>query len=996
MSSVSFPIDSNPANCTIHKPWFPSKTLKIDARGVWMSSPADLSAFAAYRVVLECTNKYNYTNTLYSDGFVVDTSEAPLLDLMHEHKQEDGRNGQTSETFTAGWTTTPPAVGGFKRITYGAIDSTGKDFAPPSVLLRSEEEEVNVLPPLDTDVKNGTVWVEVTTQTGKVRRSYTDLGHVSNGFPCIGKITMSSNLNSEPQYLTSLDKISVSAQWRPKLASGSVVDASCTGRKVVTHLDGVEEHPIRGEKASNLTSKLNNTGWVVNQLHAARVELWTSIIVGYNITNLTESENVTYDGLPGMCTTRNIQKDSNGDRIYTVPKHKNYTTNRTKLWCETKCTKQKDCTGFQHSTNTLPTSVPCKVFEKVQETEMERGTKNIGYAKAADKLTCYVAHRSGDDKTQDKVAIFESLNISEMLSMPFIRVNGSVCCQSADEPIVGLFARSQADKTFEVVSGLSDKKAVNVELANDWLVVSTIDKQTTQVKLSITDVSASASNAYNLTSDARAVSLTAPSGTAGTNAVAVGGNTVAIVTRQALNLVNAADGLLSKWIELSKHSWTAGSHLAVSDDGAWVAISGRDGQNSGQNAVALFEASKPDSTPRRIIAGSAANAIKCLALSKNNLIVGTGSTLSVFSVTDASLAPLTLPYGSACDVRGSFAVAASLKNSGEFTVYHIDVKKSLKKPLCTVKGDAVTGSKFASSVAFMQAQNVGNVTVVVDSSKGIWVYEVREDNDRFRCEVAGHVPADNTSPPVSLAAGAHAFIRQLDGSTKLSPTAFDISYYCGRNMMRVPGRGCVSCPAGSRSLGGFHSTCHECGDKPYCVGKNGLIANELSVIEEMYNGTNKILEEGQEIWAEMVFEGQNGNEVVLTTGAQVYDPSPPVVMEVLDIDPVPVKNITFANGMSLQTYTIQDIDFTPFADRAVVYWQGCNDTQSGIKSARVCFMETATGRELVCKEDPKIQNGGTWVIAKSNLTETLTHGSNYVFKVECVNKAGLASVVRIQ
>ena len=967
-----------------------------------MSSPADLSAPAAYRVVLKCTNKYGYTNTLHSDGFIVDTAEAPQLDLMHAHKRDDGRNGQTSKTFTAAWTTPPPTAGGFKRIAYGAVDATGQDFALPSVLLSSDLKKVNVLTPPEMGTKNATVWVEVTTKTGKSRRIYTDLGHVSNGYPCIEKITMSTNLKPEPDYLTSLEGVSVSAQWRPEVASGTVVNATCIGRKVVTFLDGNKERPFRGEKASNLTDKLtnpNNTNWLVGELHAARVELWTSVIVGYNVTNLTEPGNVTYDELPGMCTTRSIKRDETSNkRIYVVPKHKDYTVNRTKTWCEAKCTKQKNCTGFQHNIDKSVTSVPCKIFEKVDETEQERGTKNIGYSKKVGGITCFIAVRSGNGKKTEKVAIFKSLNISKSIPINVIRLDGSVCCQSAKKPILGLFASSQADASFEVVSGLSAQKHVTATIASDVLVVSTIDKKTGKIKLSITNVSTAASNAYNLTTRPRIVSLTASSGNVGTNVVAAGGNKVAIVTRQALKIVNARDGTLSKWVDLAKHGLTTGSQLAVSDDGAWVALSGSDKKNAGKTIVALFHTSrsKLDSAPRRIVVGASAQSIDCLALSKHNLIVGVGGYIRVFSVSDASLAPLVLPHGTACDVHESFAVVASVKNTGEFMVSHIDVKKSLNKPVCTVKGDAVTGSNLGSSVAFMQAQNLGNVTVVVNSSKGIWVYEVREDKSSFKCERAGHVSSEKNSPPVSLAAGARAFVRQLDGSTKVSPTAFDISFYCSRNMMRVPGRGCVPCPEGSRSLGGFHSTCHQCGDSPYCVGKDGLIAAKLSVLDKLYKGKNKTLKEGQHIWAEMVFEGQNGNDVVLTTGTQVYDPSPPIVMEVMDLNPIPVKNVTLGNNQVVSTYAILDIDYTPFADRAVGYWQGCNDTQSGIQSARVCFVEKSSGKEMMCKQGPDIKNGGTWKITKKDLGDNLKHGQSYFFRLRCVNKAGLPTVVRMQ
>ena len=965
-----------------------------------MWSAADLRAPVAYRVVLECTNIYRYTKTLYSDGFIVDTAEAPQLDLKHVHKREDGRNGQTSTTFTAAWTTSAPANVGFKRITYGAVNSSGKAFAPPSILLRHDLKHVKVLTPLRMGATDAAVWVEVTTKTGKSRRSYTDLGHVSNGYPCIGKLTMSANLNSEPDYLTSLDKIPVSAQWRPDVSPGKVVSHdTCTGRKVVTFLDGEEERPNRGEKASNLPDKyinltnLDNASWHVEQLHAARVELWTSVLVGYNITNVTEHAHVTYDALPGYCTTSDIKRDANNKRIYKVPLHKNYTTNRTKAWCEARCTKQKNCTGFEHST--IPESVPCKIFEKVKETELERGTKNIGYAKEVDKITCYLAVNHGNGKREEKVPIFNSLKISDTLSINAIRLKGSVCCQRAKEPIVGLFATSRADMTFEVVSGRSDQKYVTATMASDWLVVSTIDKKTRQVKLSITNVRAAASKAYNLTSNARIVSLKAPLGNAGTDAIAVGGNTVAIGTRQKLSFVNARDGSASAWIDLSTQSWTAGSHLAVSDDGAWVAVSGYDGQNSDIKGVALFQTSNPDIAPRRIMADSVANSITCLALSDTNLVVGNAGSLSIFSLTDTSAKPLTLPEGTACDARGSFVVVASLQNAGEFSVYVVDVKTSLRELACTVKSDAMTGSNFGSSVAFMQAHNVGNVTVVVNSSKGIWVYEVLEDKDGFKCDRAGHVPEAKTSPTVSLAAGSHAFVRQLTGSTKASPSAFDLSYYCGRNMMRVPGRGCVPCPEGSKSLGGFHATCHECGDKPYCVGKNGLIVTELSVPNTMYEGENTTLKEGQEFWAEMTFKSQNGNEVVLTTGAQTFDPSPPIILELLDLNPIPVKNVTLGNGDVLPTYAIQDVDFTSFADRALAYWQGCNDTQSGIKSARVCFVQKSSGKELVCKEGPRIQNGGFWKVVKSNLTKDLAHGENYFFRLTCENKAGLKSTVRL-
>ena len=949
-----------------------------------MSSAAKLQNQAAYRAVMECTNRYNHTSTLFSNGFIVDTAEAPKTDITHWQSLEEGRNAQIDHEFLATWSTSPPAAG-FKRMSAGAIDSRGASFAPP-IVIPLDAQEIAIQTPPSAGDRDLIVWLDVTTQTGKTRRSYTDLARVSQGYPCIHKVVMGSDLNSDPAYLTSLENVPVMARWQQHLSDGEFLpraNDTCRGRKVVTYPDDGEERPRRGSKATGSTSA--NTTWVTGQLHQATVELWTSIITGYNVSNYTAPPvniTVTYDPLPGACFT------SGGTRGK-FKKHNN--ADRSREWCERTCTAQWDCVGYEHTIS--PKGPPCLTFFK----------HRIGYAKVDEfpNRTCYLAFRSGNvtKKAHPPEALFEPLLVSDAVVIgDTIQALGDVCCQRAGQAPLGLFARSHADTSFDVISGDSAKKHVVTTMAGDRLVVFAADDKTGRVKISISDVSTAAVKPHNPMTDPRSVSLNAPSVNADATAVAAGGaNTVAFVTRQALTVGSATSGLFHPWIDLSKHGWTASGAIAVSEDGLWVALSGV-ATGSGKAGVALVQTKQLDARPRTILTGAGAKSTACVAMSKTHLVVGGGGSARVFSVAKPDAAPLTLTgnnkepsFGQACAVRGRFAVvAAPTEGAGYFRVYDLGSSGPQASVVCTITGTK-TSQRLGSTVAFLQSQDKdGVVTVVASSIEGTLIYEVRASKSGYSCLRAGYLAAAKSTTQLSLAVGAHAIVRPLKGSTTASPAGFDLAYYCDRDMVRVPGHGCTPCPAGGRSFGGFHATCNMCGENPVCVGKDGAINTTMSVNRSVYTGNNSQLIPGQEIWAEMTFLAQNGNEVVLTTGTQIYDPSPPVMKGVMDLFPVPAKVV-----LGYKMWNIGDINYTSIADRAVGMWSGCHDDESGIASARMCLVANSTGANVACKDDPKLgKDDGTWelVLKKS---QYLQSGEVYYFRYRCVNKAGLASEVRM-
>ena len=987
--------------CTILTPWFPRETLKIENSGIWMQSSTHLQGRTAYRAIMECKNKYNYTRTLFSNGFVVDIANAPHVDIAHAQKRAGGRNTQTSSEFTAVWSTPLPRDG-FKQVNFGAIDSMGMDFAPTPSLLLDDSKRITMQAPLENNVRDairndtkriamqtplgkGTVdailWMEVTTLGGKSRRSYTDLAQVSQGYPCIDAVEMTPDLSPNPAYLTSLEHVSVSAHWPWYLPNGEqFANATCRGRKVITFPDGEQQRPLRGSKASG-SAIATNSSWTVGNLHQARVELWTSVeLREHNVTSFNAQ--IYYDPLPGACFTSG---DTRGNHT------EHWNDDRSRDWCEHNCSADWDCLGYEYNNfSFFGHGPPCITFFG----------DSIGFGKTRGfpNSTCYIAYRTGNVTQQNdtKDAIFDSLLISDSVLMSdAMHVMGDVCCQGATHPAVGLFASSQADRTFEVVGSASVH--VGTTLAGNSLVVSSIDKSD-NIKLSISDLKTAADYSPIIASQPQIVTLTAPfsSGKAEANTmVAAGGINVAIVSWQALSVVNAKTGSSSQWVDLNnkplvgyvERGWVAGGVLAVSEDGTWLAVSGSQGNKTG---VALVQSDKLDGDLRTIFTDSKP---KCAAVSATHLVVDD----RVFSVADPDSGPRTLSraegtdrgsFGVACDVHDDFAVvAAPSVGAGYFRVYNISSSNKQPTVVCTVTGNTVTGTRLGSSVSFMQSHNMGEVTLVTTSTKGTWVYGVRAVDSGYTCVRTSYL---NTTADTQL-----PLVTSVDTILRpIKKTGFDLSYYCPREMFRVPGRGCVQCPLDSRSFGGFHTTCNVCGDQPYCVEDDGLIAAQLSVNKSFYTGNSSQLIPGQEIWAEMIFTSHNGNEVVLTTGTQVYDPTPPVMGLVLDLFPIPTTETRTTNG-GLQavekTWDIEDIDYTSIREHAAGHWTGCHDDESGIASARVCFVSNATGKALVCREDRKIVDGDTWELPKQNLR----HGEFYYFSFQCINKAGLSSTVRI-
>lgn len=224
----------------------------------------------------------------------------------------------------------------------------------------------------------------------------------------------------------------------------------------------------------------------------------------------------------------------------------------------------------------------------------------------------------------------------------------------------------------------------------------------------------------------------------------------------------------------------------------------------------------------------------------------------------------------------------------------------------------------------------------------------------------------------------------------------EVSYtaYCPRDMVRVPKSGggelpllyeCVSCPTGTRSLGGV-TPCVECvdaaGSPTQCIASSGegspwINASAYTDLSEagLLHGDEFAIE----IRASNARQGRGLGPLATALSARVrLDLTPPTLGIVYDIAPCTVSGCTISSNPT--------IDYSLPTSLIAARWDGFVDGESDVRAYHFCVGSSPRQCDVVPMAE--IVNATSVQVALPSAAE---HGSRRCFSVEAINGVELRS-----